>query len=190
LKLKIIRDKVPDVPIILMSGYVTEEQVSDAKYHGAYVVMSKPVDIQVILSFLSILQKEKKILILDDDAEFCRTLKDILQLRNYKVETEVNPENILYYMENEYKLVVLLDLRLGDINGTDILRKIRRKYPTKPVIIFTGYKEEMVESIAKGFQMGAYACLYKPFNVDELIRYIEEINRKKFQHLLGERIEM
>ena len=48
----------------------------------------------------------------------------------------------------------------------------------------------MVESIAKGFKMGAYACLYKPFDVDELIRYIEEIDRKKFQHLLGERIDM
>lgn len=188
--LKIIREKVPGIPIILMSGYVTEEQVSDAKYHGAYIVMNKPVDIKTLLSFLSILRKEKNILVIDDDEDFCRTVKDILQLKNYKVDTEVNPENSLKYMENDYVLVVLLDLKLGDLNGTDVLKKIRGKYPTKPVIIFTGYKEEMTESIAKGFQLGAYACLYKPFDFDELIRYIEEINRKKFQHLLGERIDI
>jgi two-component system, NtrC family, response regulator HydG len=188
--LKIIREKVPEVPIILMSGYVTEEQISEAKLHGAYVVLNKPVDIKTILTFLSILKKEKNILILDDDADFCKTLKDILQLRNYSVETEINPEKILSYLEREYKLVILLDLKLGEFNGSDILKTIRLKYPTKPVIIFTGYKEEMADSITKGLQTGAYACLYKPFNIEELVQYIEDINVKKFQFLLGERIDL
>ena len=188
--LKIIREMVPGLPVILMSGYATEEQKIEAKEHGAYTILNKPIDIQAVLSFLSVLRKERSILIVDDDPEFCRTLKDILQSRGYKVETEINPENVLSNMDLEYKLVVLLDLKLGDKDGVDILKNIRAKYPSKPVILVTGYGNEMTDSIEKGFQIGAYACLYKPFEIDTLIKQIEEIDRKKFQTLLGEKIDM
>jgi two-component system, NtrC family, response regulator HydG len=188
--LKIIREIVPDLPIILMSAYATEEQKIEAKKHGAYTILNKPIDIQAVLAFLSVLKKGKSILIVDDDPEFCRTLKDILQSRGYKVETEIDPEKVLNDIDKEYKLVVLLDLRLGDKNGVDILKNIRAKYPSKPVILVTGYGKEMTDSIEKGFQIGAYACLYKPFEIDVLIKQIEEIDRKKLQTLLGEKIDM
>jgi len=188
--LKTFKDMAPDLPVILMSAYATEEQADEAKQLGAYAVLDKPIDIQSLLSFLSVLRKEKSILIVDDDPEFCKTLKDILQARGYRVETEVNPKNVIIDMEREYKLVVLLDLKLGNKDGTEILKDIREKYPTKPVILVTGYGKEMTGSIDKGFQIGAYACLYKPFEIDALIEHIEEIDRKKLQALLGEKIDI
>jgi len=188
--LKTLKDMAPDLPVILMSAYATEEQADEAKRLGAYAVLDKPIDIQSLLSFLSVLRKEKSILIVDDDPEFCKTLKDILQARGYRVETEVNPKNVISDMEREYKLVVLLDLKLGNKDGTEILKDIREKYPTKPVILITGYGKEMTGSIDKGFQIGAYACLYKPFEIDMLIEHIEEIDRKKLQAILGEKIDI
>jgi two-component system, NtrC family, response regulator HydG len=188
--LKIIREMVPDLPIILMSGYATEEQKLEAKQNGAYTVLNKPIDIQAVLAFLSVLKKERCILIVDDDSEFCRTLKDILESRGYRVETEMNPERVLNDIDKEYKLVVLLDLKLGDKDGVDILKNIRTKYPSKPVILATGYGKEMTDSIEKGFRIGAYACLYKPFEIDVLIKQIKDIDRKKLQALLGEKIDI
>lgn len=188
--LKIIKGLVPDLPVILMSAYATEEQAREAKKLGAYSVLGKPIDIQGLLSFLSVFRKEKSILIVDDDPQFSRTLKDILVQRDYKVETEVNAENVINLMEHEYKLVVLLDLNLGNRDGTEVLRDIREKYPTKPVILITGYGKEMKGSIDKGFEIGAYACLYKPFEIDTLVEYIEDIDRKKLQALLGEKIDI
>jgi len=81
---------------------------------------------------------------------------------------------------------VVLDLKLGNANGLDVLRDIRRRYPSKPVVLVTGYREEMADSIEKGLQIGAYTCLYKPLETEELIGIIEEISRKKLRSFLGE----
>jgi len=56
--LKIISEMVPNLPVILMSAYATEEQKLEAKQHGAYTILNKPIDIQAILSFLTALKKK------------------------------------------------------------------------------------------------------------------------------------
>ena len=184
--LTMIKGMSPDLPVVLMSAYATEEQATEAKAKGAYTVLSKPIDIEIILSFLSLLRKEESILVVDDDPIFCKTLKDILQSRGMRVETEADPEKALGHMENDYKLAMVLDLNLGEKDGLDVLRAIRGKYPTKPVVLVTGYKEKMSSSIEKGLSIGAYTCLYKPFEAEALIKSIEEIKRMKLQSLLGE----
>ena len=84
-----------------------------------------------------------------------------------------------------YNLLVLLDLKLGSVNGVDVLKQIRAKHPTKPVVMVTGYRQEMGETIEQGLKIGAYTCLYKPFEMDALISLIEEIRLKKLKELLA-----
>lgn len=187
--LKMIKDVSPGLPVVLMSAYATEELTEEAKQQGAYTVLNKPVDIQMVLSFLSLVRKEESVLIVDDDANFCRTLRDILESRGYSVETEDDPGRVLTHMEKNYKLVVVLDLKLGNTDGLDVLKAIRAKYPTKPVVLVTGYKDEMSDSIKKGLQIGAYTCLYKPLEAEDFVGLIEEISRKKMQAVLGEPFE-
>ncbi len=182
--LEAIKKQLPGVPVVLMSAYATEEMMSEARQKGAYSVLSKPVDIQQILSFLSLLRKEENILIVDDDPNFCKTIGDILQSRSYAVETTDDTEKVLGIMEQNYRLVVVLDMKLGSKSGLDVLKSIRARYPTKPVILVTGYKEDMMGSIEKGLQIGAYTCLYKPFEAETLIKLVEEISIKKLQGLL------
>jgi DNA-binding NtrC family response regulator len=70
------------------------------------------------------------------------------------------------------------------VNGTDVLKEVRARYPTKPVVLVTGYRQEMGDSIEKGRQIGAYTCLYKPLEMDDLFLVIEDIRIKKLQNLL------
>jgi CheY-like chemotaxis protein len=72
---------------------------------------------------------------------------------------------------------------------------IREMSPKLPVVLMsayatddqiTAYGAEMASSIEKGLQVGAYACLYKPFESDALIGHIEEISRRKKRGVLGE----
>ena len=184
--LRMMKEIAPDLPVVLMSAYATGDQAEEAKREGAYSVLSKPIDIQQVLSFLSLFRKEESILVVDDDPLFCKTLKDILQSRNYQVDTEVDPEKVLGHMEQKYELVVVLDLKLGDADGLDVLREIRMRYPTKPVVLVTGYREEMTAAIEQGLQIGAYTCLYKPLATEELIGIIKEISRNKLRSVLGE----
>ncbi len=184
--LKMIKTLAPQLPVLLMSAYATEEMADEGRERGAYAVLTKPIDIQVVLSFLSLLRKEESILVVDDDPNFCKTLKDILQSRGYRVQTEDDPEKVFAHMEQNYKLAVILDLKLGNTNGLDVLKDIRAKYPSNPVILITAYGKEMAGSIEKGLQVGAYACLYKPFEVEKLIDTIKEISREKLLSVLGE----
>ncbi|HET6419962.1 MAG TPA: response regulator [Geobacteraceae bacterium] len=181
-----IRDMKPGLPVVLMSAYATEEQADHARKHGAYTVLTKPIDVQMVLTFLSLLRKENSILIVDDDPEFCKTLKDIFQARGYEVESEFDPGRVLDRLEQSYRLVVILDLKLGTASGLDVLKEIRAKYPSKPVIMVTAYGGEMVASIEQGLQIGAYTCMYKPLEVDQLVRVIETIKRIKMREALGE----
>ena len=184
--LQMIKGVAPDLPVLLMSAYATGEQAEEAKRRGAYSVLTKPLDVEMVLSFLSLLRKEESILVVDDDPLFCKTLKDILQVRGYRVVTETDAGKVLGHMEENYKLMVLLDLKLGGADGVDVLREIREKYPSKPVVLVTGYREEMGGAVEMGRQIGAYSCLYKPFEAEELIGTIEEISQKKLREVLEE----
>ncbi len=183
-KIKIIS---PGLPVVLMSAYVTEELAKEARRQGAYGVLTKPIDFQMVLSFLSLLRREESILIVDDDPIFCKTLEDVLESRGYAVETERDPANVLGHLEQSYKLVVLLDLKLGEIDGVDVLKAIRDRYPTKPVVLVTGRKDDMNDSIQRGLRIGAYTYIYKPLEAEALFKTIMEITKKKIQNVLVER---
>lgn len=174
----------PALPVILVSAYATIETMEEAKRAGAYAVLRKPLNFPTVLSFLSLLHREQSILIVDDDPNFCRTLKDILTLRGFKVQTETEPQKVLNHLEKDYKLAVVLDLKLGDVNGVEVLKSIHAKFPGKPVVLMTAYRQEMGNSIEQARQIGAYACLYKPFETDDLLQLIEEIRIGKLQKLL------
>jgi len=183
--LKRMKEIAPALPVVLVSAYATDDLMEEAKRAGAYAILSKPLNFPMILSFLSLLRKEEGILVVDDDPNFCKTLKDILTLRGFQVETESEPQSVMGHLENSYKLaIVLLDLKLGAVNGVDVLKEIRAKYPSKPVVLVTGYREEMANSIENARKIGAYTCLYKPLEMDDLFQLIEEIRLKKLQNLL------
>lgn len=175
----------PALPVVLVSAYAADELLAEAKRAGAYAILSKPLNFPIVLSFLSLLAKEESILVVDDDPAFCRTLKDILTLRGYRVETESQPQGVMDRLENDYKLaIVLLDLKLGTVNGVDVMEDIQARYPGKPVVLMTGYRREMTEAIESGRRIGAYTCLYKPLEMDGLFQLIEEIRLKKLQNML------
>jgi two-component system, NtrC family, response regulator HydG len=184
--LKMIKGVSPGTPVVLMSANASFEQAEEAKLNGAATVLTKPIDFQQILSFLALLRKEESVLIVDDDPAFSRTLKDILQSNGYHVKTEEDPTKVLGHMEQQYQLAVILDLKLGTADGLDVLKKVSARYPGKPVVLVTGYRNEMSASIEQGMHVGAYTCLYKPLEIDKLMLIIDDISRGKRNALLGE----
>ncbi len=183
--LRQMHEFAPELPVVLVSAYATESIMEEARRAGAYAVLSKPLNVEMILSFLSLLRKEESILVVDDDPDFCRTLKDIMTLRGYRVETESEPQKVMERLESNYKLAVVLDLKLGAVNGVDVLKDIRSRYPGKPVVLVTGHRQEMIDSIDRAYEVGAYTCLYKPFEIDELFQVVEDIRLMKLQNALA-----
>ena len=181
---KAIKKAQPEIPVVLMTAYSTDKLVDEGLNEGAIATLNKPLDINLLLGFFSTLKRERSIVIVDDDPKFCKTLGNILRERDFSVVEVIDPDS---FMENLEPLgqVVLLDMKLDDISGLEVLKEIRAKYPELPVILVTGYREEMSGSIENGLNISAFTCLYKPFQIEELLRVLNEIKRNELATVLG-----
>ncbi|SFM81550.1 sigma-54-dependent transcriptional regulator [Thermodesulforhabdus norvegica] len=104
------------------------------------------------------------VLIVDDEPFICENLQRILEEENYRTQLAFDGQSALKLVEKESPDLVLLDLRLPDMNGLDVLRTIKEMDPEIFVIIITGYAS--VESAVQAIKLGAYDYIKKPFKAD------------------------
>jgi DNA-binding response OmpR family regulator len=113
----------------------------------------------------------KSILVVDDDQSILKSTKSILQREGYVVETaETGKEALDKMLENHYD-IVLLDVKLPDIEGTDILLQMKNPGDTIKIII-TGFSSD--ELGKKAADYGADDFLAKPIRPEELLATIRE----------------
>lgn len=178
--IKVLR---PDLPVVLMTAY--SELVQEGLEEGAIATLTKPLDINLLLSFLSSLRKERSVVIVDDDPQFCKTLGEILRAREFAVTPVTDPSGLVETLRPDAQ-VVLLDMKLNRISGLEVLKEIREHYPHLPVILVTGYREEMAPVIEDALKIGAHACLYKPFDIEALLELLTEIRHQELGRVLGQ----
>ena len=112
----------------------------------------------------------KKILICDDEEGIRESLKLILG-DHYDLILTDSGEQCLQCLDNDKTIgLVLLDIKMPKINGLEILRAIKEKYPELSVIIVTGYKS--VETAAEASSLGASGYIVKPFKSDEILEIV------------------
>lgn len=112
-----------------------------------------------------------KILIVDDEPELRSSLKEILENNGFEVWESGSGNETKQFLENVFPDVILLDLKLPDSDGLDLLPTIRRLSPDSEVIIMTGYAT--LESAVRATKLGAYDYIQKPVDSKRLIRSIE-----------------
>ncbi|MCK5826745.1 MAG: response regulator transcription factor [Desulfuromusa sp.] len=116
-----------------------------------------------------------RILVIDDDIELCELLSDYLSGENFTVETVNNGKRgAEQALAAEYVLVIL-DVMLPEMNGFDVLRKIRESSKV-PVIMLTARGDDIDRIV--GLELGADDYLPKPFNPRELVARIRAIQRR------------
>ena len=77
-------------------------------------------------------------------------------------------------------------MKFNSISGLEVLKDAKKRYPHLPVILVTGYREEMAPAIEEALKIGAYTCLYKPFQIEELIEVLREVHRQMLGKVLGQ----
>ena len=112
------------------------------------------------------MNRTSHILIIDDDESIRDSCSKVLAGSGYTFKTAVNGEQGLKIFNKETFHVVLLDWKLPDMDGMDLLSKIKEENPETPVIIMTGYAS--VESAVEAIKRGAFDYLTKPFSPKEL----------------------
>jgi DNA-binding NtrC family response regulator len=176
----------PHLPVILMTAYASDDQIRHGLKIGAMGLLTKPLEINLLLNFLTILSEEHCIAVVDDDPVFCKTLADILTRRKYAVKTVSEPEKIFEVVSPEVQSV-LLDMKLNGSGGQEVLEKIRARYSDIPVVLITAYRKEMSDAIEKALALNAYACLYKPLDIPKLLQMLDEILETRLKEVLEEK---
>jgi CheY-like chemotaxis protein len=121
-------------------------------------------------------QMPSKILVVDDEREFVQTLSERLILRDMGSVVAYNGESALSMVDDEEPEVMILDLRMPGIDGIEVLRNVKKNRPEIEVIILTGQGSETDRQIC--MELGAFAYLYKPVNIDLLSTVLKQANEK------------
>ena len=119
----------------------------------------------------------KQILIVDDDPNIRKTLRDILTLKGYRPETAETGEAAIEHIRHNPSALVLLDLRLKDMSGLDVLKEIKARSPRTECILLTGYASQ--RSAIEAVNLGAYSFLQKPYELDQLLLVIRRAIEKQ-----------
>jgi len=117
-----------------------------------------------------------RIAVIDDEITVCRRLKHALKKDGYEVEAFQKGGPFWERMVQEPFNIIFLDLKLPDMNGMDVLSKIKKRYYNVEVIIITGYGS--IDSAISAMKIGAYHYVTKPFKLDE-IRFLTRSAREK-----------
>ena len=116
------------------------------------------------------IEEKKRILVVDDDVGILRVFKSILEKEGYLVDTAETGRDAIEKIKNEKFNVCLIDVKLPDMDGTDLLLKIANSEMIK--IIITGFSSEEVGKKAADY--GADDFLVKPVRAEELIATVRE----------------
>lgn len=123
--------------------------------------------------------QEFKVLMVDDEEDFVKTLAERMKMRDLDTDVALNGEQALQFVKDDVPDVMVLDLKMPGIDGMEVLKRVRKAYPQVQVIILTGHGSEKDEAEAR--RLGAFAYLQKPVDIEKLIRTLKDAYKKKMQ---------
>ncbi len=118
-----------------------------------------------------------RVFILDDDELIVSMLSRALKSEGYEVRTETNAHDVIDKIESWPPDIVLLDIKLPDRDGMDILREFTTKKIDSQVVMLTA--DDTAETAVKAMKLGAVDYLTKPFHIDEVKIVVEKLIEKE-----------
>ncbi len=110
--------------------------------------------------------RQFSILVVDDDTSMREFLELLLSRENYEVATAENGKRALDLIRRHTYDLALVDIRLGDITGLEVLKQVKQRHPDTVVIMISAYST--TEIAVNAMNEGAYDFVPKPFDNDEL----------------------
>ena len=118
-----------------------------------------------------------RVLVIDDDPGTCHTISDVLELHGHAVESATDGYAGLERLTATPVDAAIVDIRLPDISGLDLLRAIRASSPDTEVIIITGHGS--LATAVEAVNRAAFSYLTKPFEMAQLVAALEKALEKR-----------
>lgn len=159
------RQKDPGLPVVLLSAYVQDAQLADARRRGLLAVMSKPGRVPQLVGMLERARRDAVVLLLEDDVALAENLAEALTARGLTVCTAQTAEELDALAVRPF--VALVDLRLPDVPVGAGLARVQARFPGTPTVVITGVPDAQVPAGAELYK--------KPFDTAALVERLEEL---------------
>lgn len=120
-----------------------------------------------------------RLLVVDDEAEICDFLKSFFEERDFDVQAAFSGEEALQAVDTFHPQVMLLDIKMGNVDGLSVLKQVKQKNPKLKIIMVTAL--ETAEKIEEAMRLGADNYITKPLSLE----YLENDVREKIASLVS-----
>ena len=193
-KIKKFMGKFTNVKVWLTSSDISRKHILNANINGFDTVIQYPVDLQLVrnyfsgvkttASFNSLTNKydfsSAKIMIVDDNPMNIELLVETLQVASFNLSTFLKPLDAIQKIEHEKFDLFLLDIMMPEISGFELADMIKKSKlnSNSPIIFISALSDS--ESKIKGYDMGTYAYIEKPFDVNVVRSQVINVLKTKF----------
>jgi two-component system response regulator RegA len=122
---------------------------------------------------------ERSLLIVEDDKSFLQRLARAMETRGFVVTTAESVADGLLQVEKAAPAFAVVDMRLGDGNGLDVISAMKRRRPEARAIILTGYGN--IATAVNAVKLGAVDYLAKPVDADDVVAALLAFDNKKIE---------
>lgn len=121
--------------------------------------------------------KRIRVLVIDDEKDMCWILRKIFEDVGYEVITAHKGQEGIEKARKDSADLAILDLKLPDINGLEVLSALKRINPRMPVVVITAFGTPEMNEAA--LDLGAYSFIDKPFRVENILKVTREALSRK-----------
>ncbi|MBI5374505.1 MAG: sigma-54-dependent Fis family transcriptional regulator [Candidatus Schekmanbacteria bacterium] len=125
-------------------------------------------------------ERKDRVLVVDDDIEMAEVLKDFLVTEGFDVAIAKNGKEAIELIENEDFALAITDMKMPEMNGMQLLKKIKSEKPEVEVIMITAFGS--IETAVEAVKKGAYHYITKPFKIKEILLVVRKaLEKQKLQ---------
>jgi DNA-binding response OmpR family regulator len=176
-----IRETNPVLPVLVSVKEDQQELIGKLRAIGADNHLANPYTLpHLIFAVFGMLTRNKQpiagqadeahynncIIVVDDEPEICDYIEKFLSQQGYRVYAITDPKRALKEIESIHPAIVMLDIVMPQIDGLQVLERIKKMYPDIRVIMLTGVKDDFI--CKQAISEGASDYLVKPFSLDQL----------------------
>ena len=167
-----IKNIQPNAVVFMITAY-NADKVRDLLDTGVTTVLQKPFDVEKLAEMISRAEKKGVVLIADASDTDRQTLLSLLGAKGYRAfVAKTGAEAIAYAKNNEFD-IVLIDMKLPDMEGLAVIEQIKKE---KPLISIIATTDESLDGIMDSLtKKGAYSCILKPFDAEIILHEINTL---------------
>ena len=160
-----------------VTAYASSDTAQSVLRAGAWQIVPKPIDFADLQRQVEKALSQPLSAVVDDAHDLCDSLWDLFREQDYRVCMAHDVKSAQDRLRQREYQVVLIDMKLPEASGTEVLQAVQGENPDARTLLITGFAGEMRDLVQQALESGADAVCYKPFDVEQLLKTVEQLSR-------------